>query len=981
MGFTTSNLSLYHTFSKTPVDSNTNSAAAQLGNAINKSGHTVQSNEIWTESIPFFGLAATTTAIHNKFSATAKVNDLVKDSDGKIWQRNSTAYSASAKFADLWSEKTKSITSFTKGADGKYTFTEANEALADGSYLLNSDGIPTVKYYEKRLLTRLTADNNANTNSDNKASRLQIDGKWIDQFIGVTDIYLNGSAAVSYAPVLRKTNNDAPMQAGPGKGYMDYCATGLILWESSAAGTEVIDCFEYVGAKLDATVAKLNAAVFGSNNGGADQPVDLVTQVNQNTEAIRVLNSTDEADTGSIANSIKTAIDNLGDVAVKDDITITDIKVQIGADGAANSLTIDENKSVTITIPEISTVNSDNQLDINDHVIEVKTSIFTAETGTSTSIGTMTANENGLATGATVVAVANDALRAAKAYSNDLHTTSVTYHVTDTLPTVLAGKEEEYKGRIYLVLTGIDGVTAADGDRIEYMYVEENGVWGWEQIGTTTADLADYAKTADLNVTDIGSGAVKVSQVDGKVSSVTVETEALVSENAIKESTLSDTALITAADALVAIRLAKPENYVASVTGYTEKGAEVTTTQGTAVKVLDDRGTSVTADDLWGTTATMSEDGVLSISHDWVTNPNASKTIPWLINVTKVENNKAYVGDTFYANIQTERIKDGSYMFYNSNLSEFSSDLPSLMDGLSMFYGTQLTSFNGDLSSLVKGNDMFQVSQLKSFNGDLNSLVDGSNMFYGTQLTSFNGDLSSLVDSYGMFKGSQLNSFNGDLSSLVAGYAMFQDSQLNSFNGDLSSLVNGSIMFANTQLGMESLETICDTLPKKSDLKTWDDTEKAYKNWDENKDFEYLITKIDGNYKKAQLIYTIAKASVASITITYRNVPTDKETIDAIYDLFEKTANTKGWTIITNEELGGTHPVGVEMTDGTVQRYIYAIKHEADEKTATYVDGEGKYWTVDTAEAIIGPNVKYWSIFATVEDAITEWGLTPYAQA
>jgi hypothetical protein len=305
MGFTTSNLSLYHTFSKTPVDSNTNSAAAQLGNAINKSGHTVQSNEIWTESIPFFGLAATTTAIHTKFSATAKVNDLVKDSDGKIWQRNSTAYSTSAEFADLWSEKTKSITSFTKGTDGKYTFTEADGALVDGSYLINSEGVPTVKYYEKRTLTILTADNNANTNSDNKASRLQIDGKWIDQFIGVTDIYVNGSAAVSYAPVLRKTKDDAPMQAGPGKGYMDYCATGLILWESSAAGTEVIDCFEYVGAKLDSTVAKLSAAVFGSGSEGGED-VSLTHKVAANTAAISVLNG-DTQTTGSVAKAVADA--------------------------------------------------------------------------------------------------------------------------------------------------------------------------------------------------------------------------------------------------------------------------------------------------------------------------------------------------------------------------------------------------------------------------------------------------------------------------------------------------------------------------------------------------------------------------------------------------------------------------------------------------------------------------------------------------
>ena len=74
--------------------------------------------------------------------------------------------------------------------------------------------------------------------------------------------------------------------------------------------------------------------------------------------------------------------------------------------------------------------------------------------------------------------------------------------------------------------------------------------------------------------------------------------------------------------------------------------------------------------------------------------------------------------------------------------------------------------------------------------------------------------------------------------------------------------------------------------------------------------------------------------------------------------------------------MGGTHVPAVTAADGSVQTYIYAIKHEADEKTGEYVDANGKYWTVRTAEAIIGPNVQYWSIFSSLEAALTEWGLT-----
>ena len=255
--FNTDTLSLFHTFSKTQVNSDANKPQfSSLGNTVNKSGHTVQSNEIWTESIPFFGLG-----VPGDFSSTAKVNDLVKDADGIIWQRNDTPYTDAN--GTYWTQKTKSITGFTKDADGKYTYTEVDGALVDGSYLINASGVPTVKYHAKKQLTPLVSDNNAFIDSENDASRLKIDGKWVEQFIGVTDAYVNGSASVSYAPVLFSTSTaTSPLKAGAGEDYLDYCATGIILWDKAeCTGNEVISCFEYVGGKLDATLTSISDSV------------------------------------------------------------------------------------------------------------------------------------------------------------------------------------------------------------------------------------------------------------------------------------------------------------------------------------------------------------------------------------------------------------------------------------------------------------------------------------------------------------------------------------------------------------------------------------------------------------------------------------------------------------------------------------------------------------------------------------------------
>ena len=236
------------------------------------------------------------------------------------------------------------------------------------------------------------------------------------------------------------------------------------------------------------------------------------------------------------------------------------------------------------------------------------------------------------------------------------------------------------------------------------------------KIGTTiesddetklvTAKVAQDAIKDAIESLDVAEGTkngITYSQTDGLIA-LDVSTATLVTDGAIVESVAEgdEDKFVTASQTLEAIKLAKPENYVASVTGYTTEGEEVTTTQGTAVKILDGRGTDVTANDLWGTTATMDASGVVTIAHELVTNPNASTYSAWNTSITKVEDNKAYVGDTLYGNIQTERIKDGDAMFRNcENLTSFNGDLSSLTSGYTMFdYCKNLKTFYGDLSSL-----------------------------------------------------------------------------------------------------------------------------------------------------------------------------------------------------------------------------------------------------------------------------------------
>ena len=165
-------------------------------------------------------------------------------------------------------------------------------------------------------------------------------------------------------------------------------------------------------------------------------------------------------------------------------------------------------------------------------------------------------------------------------------------------------------------------------------------------------------------------------------------------------------------------------------------------------------------------------DGVLKITEQEITWERPADNSPWNENVTKLVNNEAFAGDTKIATVETSKIKDGTFMFYNVELSEFSSDLDSLTDGDYMFLETSLETFCNDMSSLTSGYHMFSsCHNLTTFIGDLSSMTEGISMFENcTKLTTFIGDLSSLTNGHSMFSGcKQLTTFEYDLSSLTDG--------------------------------------------------------------------------------------------------------------------------------------------------------------------------------------------------------------------
>ena len=527
--FNTDTLSIFHTFSKTQVNGDTKKPQySSLGNTVNKSGHTVQSNEVWTEEIPFFGKAGDEAAMHTSFSAASRTNDLVKVGT-KIYIRNATPYTEGAAYNTLWTEKTTSVSSLTKGEDGQYPTVAG--ALVNGTYLLNAAGVPVVKYHDRIKLTPLVAGNNAFIDSENKASRLKIDGKWVEQFIGVTDSYVNGSAAVCYAPAIYKTlGASAPMSAGPGSDYLDYCATGTILWDAAkCAGTEVITCFEYVGKKLATSISSIQTEIDAINGmlGGGVGENSIGSRLTEVEEDIKTLTGTG---TGSVTQIVNTAIEGL-------DSTIDESTNNGGLYIHIQNGKLDTGYVLVASVSDQGVIESGSEKRFVTAADAVKIATKAANdleipevadaTTTSKGIVQLSATEiAGTETSDALVPTVGAVAKSVKTLQGQIETIAgagLNYHVlgaSEELP----APSETYKGIVYLK----KNTSSEAGEYIEYLCVSNGSTWSWEQIGSTKTDLTDYAKKTDL------AGYVKTIKVNGTSKSVATSTTEIDLGNVVK---------------------------------------------------------------------------------------------------------------------------------------------------------------------------------------------------------------------------------------------------------------------------------------------------------------------------------------------------------------------------------------------------------------------------------------------------------------
>ena len=614
--------------------------------------------------------------------------------------------------------------------------------------------------------------------------------------------------------------------------------------------------------------------------------------------------------------------------------------LQVVTDDIASAKELAELKQ-TVTDKNVTTTTAAQTVGVTatGNAIDVATATYTP--ATADAAGSWS-NEAKLVTGTEV----KEAIADINSKIDTLHSAAVTYQVFATLPTATA----EHKGMVALVPAN-SGDSAVAGTYVEYLCVEsvsgDTKTYSWQRIGTTAADFNQYAKSVTIN-----GSKVSTATATGDINLGTVVTS-INNPSGIENSTLIHG--IIATDGKLTLGVASATTTLKGVVQLTDTvtasdstmavtGKAVAQAISTAVSDAELTFTNVrngqaeTENDLWGTT--ISEvDGVVTVSDGWVTNPNMSDHQAWNVSITKVEDNKAYTSAGFFANVQTEKIKDGSYMFtYCENLASFDSDLTNLENGSNTFAGAKFTSFNVDLPSLTNGNLMFSnCVNLTSFDVDLSSLTNGNLMFNCcTNLTSFTSDLSSLTNGGVMFNScDNLTAFTSDLSSLTSGQYMFDGcSKLTTFTSDLSSLMDGRDMFYDCKLNTESLMFIADTIN-------------------------------DSVTDKPRINLGIGNTS-----------PTEEE-VEYLNEIHEK-----GWQVYVNgskytpAQASATTTLDENGQEVSTPIPFWAKPVEVTEEEAEYVGEDGKFYCILGGQFIFVSDPDTYGMFTCLEDAAANMRLT-----
>lgn len=827
------NVSLFHSFSKVAAADNT-----ALSAAVNKAGHVVTASDVWANEIPFCGSADSLADIKTKFADNTAfpVGTLGYDlSTSKLYQKGKEDWSeitpaAVGGYVTI-SYKEKPVLRWYNKAHLTLLTPDNNGAPSNGfsaKYLgPNGDGVGAISQFVSstdKIVNGIVSDGydiavyNDTTKLTKGTSTAAADNQWMDSAYAGMILFMCAQTSTKLSMTCFEYAGETLHEKIESISTTAKGGVSALSDSAKNAGFSITNP-EGEPPTLDIATATITDGIFASTTGNKSKLVtagDVENFVAKNAKvSVNGTSATKIAVNGTATGSndlVKVVVtkDTTDGVALNLTATVDVANVNAGEFSSA-----DANKLVTaIDAEEIATnvidesINSTDANTIGGKIKDIKDTVDDIENALSGVAQVV--NDLELSTTEAI----SDAITESKSYT-DSEIDKIEQSISDALEAHsedIAKVEAAIEG---LTTTGLtrevlaDGQTTASitnpqanviylvkdstsetGAYVEYLYVNGN----FEAIGTTSTDLSEYVKSVKIN----GSAYPANSTNKGVLDLGTVVTGLY---NSIPSglggigNTLPNNSSVYAgiASGRMEIGVADASTNGKGLVQLAANVADGSTTDVTTAKAVKDYAQkaltvndcreTVTENDLWCTTATLDENGNLTITHNDVINPNINNSSSWNKTITKVEDNKAYVGDEFFANIQTNMIKDGHTMFYGSELASFNGDLNNLENGYMMFYETKLASFDVDLNSLKYGQLMFKGTQNLSkfeFKSDetesLSSLVNGKNMFNDSNLELFYAKLPSLVDGSHMFAYAEnLNDFssNNTLNSLKTGTCMF----------------------------------------------------------------------------------------------------------------------------------------------------------------------------------------------------------------
>ena len=604
----------FHVFSKSPA-----SVATALGDATNKSGHTVAASDVWAQKIPAFFYAKTAAAAE-AFKPLAKVNDLCRIGN--------------------------SISIFD-GADWVHTYDTYGD-IPDGHVFKNADGEGVVRFHKNRVAHLLTLDNNANDNGAGTTAKIQgwdvtageIDPetgkpvgapypyvetapKFVSQFVTSTDNIVDGVPSKGYGPIVMvgTTTGDVTKALVEGtesaEHYVANSFAGIIQYNKARDNDAVyVHAFEYCGKSVTDIATGLQAAIdnlgeiaesTGIKDVIAGDGIEVVKTGEGATALTPIIKVTDAIATKTYADTA--ASDAVAD-ALEEGGSIAEAIATAKSEAIANAeVTITAGSGIAITGEGTGTefeIAVDDTIATKTYAEEKATAAQTAAEATAAADATAKANAAQAAAEATAAGALSAArteitgeIATAKKEATD-YTDAEVKKVADSL----AATDKKHGEDIATVQAAIEALTttgltreivsalpttgiklntiylvpdtdAEAGTYIEYLYVGELGEGGtgsvenFEPIGSTKTDLSGYVTTEALSTTLEGyTTDAEHTALAGKVTAL---------ETLTAQHTTDITAAQTAAD--------KAQGEVDALEGVV---AELTTTVGDNKKAAED---------------------------------------------------------------------------------------------------------------------------------------------------------------------------------------------------------------------------------------------------------------------------------------------------------------------------------------------------------------------------------------------------------